>query len=190
MEQEYRDRIRDYLDYLYYDINKQQDYQLQSQGIFISKRKDYFNLRYNSSEFFLNWWLSKLNNRTILSNEICLDYDPPEKWNKVDIFRNVKHLISRLEKIKNRFDDITIWSTGSKGIHVHMFDTKMYKLEYCERIKMRLRYFEMLPMFKEFNDKIQKLYPERLKISENVTIALEHARHNKTNKIKTLIYKV
>ena len=110
-----------------------------------------------------NWWmLSKVNNRTILPNEIILDIDDDTERKR----------LNKLKKI-NTFLEFSgvyhkMYFTGSKGYHVHILLNK-----------------ELTPDERKFYTK--KFKVDELKISTRVMIALEFAPHWKTGRQKTEI---
>ncbi len=179
---------KQYLDYLYYKVNKQQEFYLQSQDKdgWFSKRYSYSQICHDTGNNKEKWWLDKVNARTILINEICLDYDPKEGWSKRDLLINVKGFVTKLKELK--CNHASVWDTTSQGYHVHIFNDTMYKMSYKQRRSYRLEIFDKFVMYKEFKGKLDTIYPERLKCSENVTINLEHAKHWKTGKTKRLLY--
>jgi hypothetical protein len=164
------DRKKEYLDFLYYKIGKQSDdFQLQIQkkdGMF-SKRKKYSEIGFEDDE----WWLDKVNARTILKNEVVLDFDRPE-GQSVDEFEGRVIDIS-IEIISNYNCKYAKFNSNS-GIHLHLFFNSMLKMNPQER--------------KAFRKKILIWFGgDRLKCTEKVTIALEFAKHWKSGKQKELI---
>ena len=57
-------------------------------------------------------FLDKANNRTILSNEIVIDIEDPNKFQEVS------------EQVRKDFKFYEIWKTGSKGYHIHLLFSK------------------------------------------------------------------
>jgi hypothetical protein len=99
-----------YLDYLHYKIDKQKNNlelafaSKNSNGDVIwSKWINYLDAQ--SDKYFL----SKVNNRTILPNEVVIDLEEPERFSEV------------IKKINEDFDDFLAYKTGSKGYHIHLF---------------------------------------------------------------------
>mgnify|MGYP001607309736 CR=1 FL=1 len=99
-----------WLDKLHYEKDKQQG-NLEVAYSFLDKEKTpkwskwrkYLDAQ--SDEKFL----SKVNNRTILPNEIVLDIEEPEKFNGI------------LEQVKRDFEFYSAYKTGSKGYHIHLW---------------------------------------------------------------------
>jgi len=147
-----------YLDKLFYEIGKQlYNFELQQQkrGGFFSKRR-----KYSDVGFSKNMWLIGANARTILGNELCLDFDPP-----------FEHLETAVAQLKNKWDTVNVFDSGSRGVHIHVFDKRIEKMSYDYREELR-QYW------------IKKYGADAQKSSERTTIALEYAPHWKTGRLK------
>jgi len=155
-----------YLDKLYYDKGKQlTDFELQVQkkGGFFSKRHNYRKVGFRRDPF-----LKTVNARTILKNEIVFDFDPPNKMTPETYKEKLTDIINLLKKT---FKDVHVFDTGSRGIHVHVYENKMFQMNIEERTEYRRQYLKI------FNADLQKA-------SERTTINIEYAPHWKTGKIK------
>lgn len=159
-----------YLDYLYYKIGKQAvDFELQQQEKdgFMSKRRKYSEIGFKKDQY----WLPRVNARTIMSNEIVLDLDPfPEESS--DSF---KERIERTKKevLKEKPDYWGIFQSN-RGVHIHLWYNKMFNWNYEKRKKCRIFF-------------INKYGADLAKSSERVTISLEFKNHWKSGKIKEMI---
>ena len=110
---------KEWLDVLYYDIGKQQgDFFISGlkktpDGEVISTKWK----KYSEVCFPLNPWDYKkidwVNQRQILPNEIVLDLEDKER------ILSIKEKLDRLFK-----DNYKIYSTGSRGYHIHIFFTQ------------------------------------------------------------------
>lgn len=152
---------KQWLDALYWDISKQyQDFKLsilkknKDGSVFSSKWYKYSECCFDTQKSPISF--EEINNRQILPNEIVLDLENKE---------SLKGVIEKLKKIKEPF---TVFDTGSRGVHIHIF---------CKR---QLTNDEKLKIIKKFDGDEQKI--------GNSTIALEYARHWKSRKIKEMIY--
>jgi hypothetical protein len=155
-----------YTDHIYYDVGRQLiDFELQQQKKdgFFSKRKKYRDVGFTKSR-----WLLYANARTILSNEIVLDFDI-EKKESIDNFE--KRILQTINVVKKYHRDVRPFYSGSKGVHVHIFDQELLKMNTYDREEHRES------MLKMFGADTQKK-------SERTTIALEYAPHWKTGKPK------
>src|SRR3989344_539455 len=78
--------IKPWLDYLYYNIGKQQyDFELQileKEGR-ISKRKKYSEICFDIDNKNNQWFIKKCNQRQILPNEIVLDLESKDQFNPI-----------------------------------------------------------------------------------------------------------
>jgi len=149
-----------WLDELYYNIGKQQyDFELQQQKKegFMSKRRKYSNVGFSK-----NPWLIYANARTLLGNELVLDFDPP-----------FDHLETCVAQLKKKWDKVYVFFSGSKGYHIHIFDKRIERMSYEHREELR-EYW------------IKKFGADWQKKSERTTIALEYAPHWKTGRLKEI----
>ncbi len=98
------------LDKLHYEKDKQQG----NLEIAFSFKDNNGNPKWSKWRKYLdvqgdNTFLEKVNNRTILQNEIVIDIEEPER------FENI------LEQIKKDFQFYSAYFTGSKGNHIHLW---------------------------------------------------------------------
>lgn len=176
--------IKNHLDYLYYKINRQNDYMLQQQTKdgFMSKRRPYSEIGFNCDEY----WIPRVNARTILKTELVLDYDPDGKLTKNELKLNIRHIVAKLKKFNP--DSVHVYDTSSKGYHIHVFFGRWYNIPLNEKVQLRKDMACSLPMWKQNKDGTMiRLNPDMQKMSENVMINLEHSKHWKTGKQKKLI---
>ena len=111
---------KEWLDKLYYDYGKQQyDFELcgmfkKGKDVIVSKWKKYSEivmpLDSNQSE-----QLWKINNRTILPNEIVLDIENPKMYPAI------------FNELMKRGFKFLAYKTGSKGYHIHIFFRKGFQ---------------------------------------------------------------
>ena len=111
---------------------------------------------------------SEATHRTLLKNEIVLDYDPFNNETLEELKIRVKEVCNNLTKHKIQFK---CYSTGSRGYHIHIFRKEMFLLNREKRIEVR-------------NEFINYYKAEAQKNTENVPIALESVPHWKSGKIK------
>jgi len=170
---------------LYYEIGKQKtDFELQiawkdEHGEQMWSRRKSFLMLHTLEE---PEWIQRANNRTFLKNEIVLDYDriiPPEKVMKDP------QILAAQTWCNREGHQYSIFHTGSKGVHFHIY------IDFLSKMKVKNR--------KEYREKVisllcgdQALIPnfsgDYAKISDNVPIALEFCPHWKTGKPKRLMY--
>lgn len=101
-------------------------------------------------------FLEKVNNRRILPNEIVLDIEDPRLYPVA------------LLKVKEDFEFYSVYKTGSRGYHIHLW----FKDEISKEEKEAV---------------IQIYQTDKQKASDRNMIALEHFPHWKTNISKTLV---
>jgi len=106
--------------------------------------------------------------RTILINEIVLDFDPLKGENELSLTYRVKQVCKDLKRKKISYE---CYTTGSRGFHIHIWVEDMFFMNAKDRQKFRCN------IIKFFNAELQKN-------SENVPIALENVPHWKSGKIK------
>lgn len=112
--------------------------------------------------------IEKASHRTLLSNEIVLDFDPEPNETFEDLTRKVKRVCYDLKKKKVVYD---CYFTGSRGYHIHIFVKDMLLMDREERRDFRIN------LIKFFGAELQKN-------SEGTAIAIEGVPHWKTGKIK------
>ena len=132
----------------------------------MSRRKKYSEIGFERNL----WWLERVNARTILKNEIVLDFDPDKNETQEQFEERILKLASLIKGIS---PDYTIFNSN-RGIHVHIFTNKLLAMDERERVEYRIK------IIKQFGTDL-------LKASERVTISLEYAPHWKSGKINELI---
>lgn len=175
------------------DINRYHRIQFQIQDMKnekMSKRVSIFELAH-MSEDLQKWWINKVNARTILPCELCLDYDPNKNWTKKQMVKALKRMDYEFKKYKQLYKiwevKIYIFDSGGRGIHVHIFNPYLFHLNEQKRKSHRLEWFDRFILYKGEDDVIK---PELLKISERVTINLEYSKHYKSGKLKKLLREI
>jgi P4 family phage/plasmid primase-like protien len=119
-------------------------------------------------------FIEKVNNRTLLTNEIVIDLDL--KINET-IAQLKKRYTNTLQQLKADGYKFEAYFTGSKGYHIHLFFTKLATLKKNDREKLRGVIIE------KYNGDLQK------KI-DKCMIALENTPHWKTGNLKELLEEV
>lgn len=151
---------KEWLDYLYYKIgNQNYDFVLQiheKEGI-ITKWRKYSEICFDPEDSWNKWFLSRVNHRQILPIEVALDLEKKEQ---------LKPIVKELKKLIVKF---YVFSTGSRGYHIHIFFNRELTQEEKSSI---IKYFGA----------------DEQKSSNRTMIALEFAPHWKSKKIKELIY--
>jgi len=148
--------IKEWLDNLFYNVG-QQKYDLYLQyskkdGIKTKWRK-YSEICFDCENPKNKWFLEHVNQRQILPIEIVLDLEEEGQ---------LKPTIEKLKKLGIIF---YVFSTGSRGFHIHIFFTR----ELSKKEKLRIiKYFEA----------------DTQKASKKCLISLEYAKHWKSGKIK------
>ncbi|MFA5992764.1 MAG: hypothetical protein WC796_03595 [Candidatus Pacearchaeota archaeon] len=151
--------VKEWLDKLFYQIGKQQyDYFLQFSEVngVKTKWRKYSEICFDYENPKNKLFLSIVNQRQILPCEVVLDIENKEQ---------LPIIISELNKIGLTF---YVFSTGSRGYHVHLFFNRA------------LSQAEKIAIIKYFKTDIQKA-------SNKTLIALEFAKHWKSGKIKELV---
>lgn len=156
---------KSWLDKVYYDIGKQQDdffvagtYKKNGE-IGFSKWKKFsdavFPIDFDGTceEWKKQKFFEQINQRQILSHEVVLDLEERD---------SMSGIVKDLKKKKIEF---SVWDTGSKGYHIHMFYDKELKEE------------EKLAIIKYYK-------ADEMKSGPKVLIALESEKHWKSGKIK------
>lgn len=150
-----------WLDQLFYDVGKQQyDFKLcglkkMSDGSTkATKWKKYSEVCFDF-EPWETWKIQWVNNRQILPNEIVIDIEDKDREN----------LIRICEKLEEKGLVFTVYDTGSKGYHIHIFSSE----ELTKEDKLRW---------------VRGFKADELKVHESTMIALENTPHWKTGKLK------
>ncbi len=176
-----------FLQWLFYKVLKQSNIetfqvQMQEQNGFMSKRRNAFGTMHAEKGDGEYWWLERVNARTILPNEICLDWDPWSNESTTDFKMRLETTINRL---KQDFEEgrlgneaiLIISDTGSRGTHASIFRYDFLATP---------RSYDNLKKYKEY---VIGVYgAELLKASDKVTINLECSKHWKTGNLKRIIY--
>ena len=160
-----------FLDKLFYEFDKQQGnlelayaYLDKEGNPKFSKWKKYLEAQ-SDYKFIL-----KVNNRTILPNEIVLDIEEPERFSEV------------LKGVKKEFEFYEAYKTGSKGYHIHLWFSQDLTQE------------EKLYVIKEYGCDEQKASTRCMIALENVphwktgnikTLIEEKEGFNETKKLKS-----
>ena len=110
----------------------------------------------------------KATHRTILENEIVLDFDPLRNETIEELKKRVKQIFKDIENKKIYFK---CYFTGSRGYHFHIYRYDMFFMSKYQRQEYR-------------NLFIDYYKAEAQKNTENVPIALEGVPHWKSGKIK------
>jgi len=160
-----------YLDFLYYIIGKQKtdfELQIQNQNGMMSKRRKYSDIGFAKEE----WWLSKVNARTLLKNEIVLDIDPNDGETQEQLQDRCVGIVKTLYQY-----DLSQYGIfkSNRAIHIHCFFNTLFSIKENKRKEIRQK------ILKKFGADLQKS-------SERATIALELAPHWKNGKKKEMIY--
>jgi hypothetical protein len=148
-----------WLSYLFYELGGQNcDFELQilEKDGKRSKRKKYSEVCFDSENRWNKWFISKVNQRQILPFEIVLDFEDKER---------LPLTVKELQELKIIF---YVFSTGSRGYHVHTF----YNKNLSEQEKLKI---------------IKHFLADTQLASNRHMIALEFAPHWKSGKIKELI---
>lgn len=163
----YKDKKRvQWLDTLYYDIGKQATNFRICHNYFINGRKKFSRwINYLDSTIQER---REATHRTLLKNEVVLDFDPRKGETRKDLKCRVK---SCLKWIKKKKISYKCYDTGSRGYHVHIFLERMFFMNSEKRRTARTN------IARYFGAELQKN-------SENVTIALEGVSHWKSGKKK------
>jgi len=147
-----------WLDYLYYKIGKQNcDFYLQyseKEGIKTKWRK-YSEACFDYETPKNKWFLERVNQRQILPNEIVLDLEERGQ------------LIPSVDSLDKLGWTYYVFSTGSRGFHIHIFFNTNLSVE---DKKMVIEYFGA----------------DMMKMGEKTLIALEYSKHWKSGKLKNL----
>lgn len=174
----------DWLCRLYYDIGEQfTDFELQiawkdETGTQMwSRRKSFLQL----ATLHEREWIERANNRTLLKNEIVLDYD--RVITEEDVLKQGDILATITWCEKNNYQ-YAVYHTGSRGVHFHIFINNLAFMKSHYRNETRK---QIIARFCGSNAFIPNFSGDYQKISDKVPIALEGAKHWKTGKPKVLI---
>lgn len=163
---------KSFIDFLYYDLGRQwTNFRICCAWIGDDGKRNYSRWkRYLDAQRDL-FFCSKANNRTLLINEIVLDYDQdkddPKSW---------ETYLEIIQNLKDRGLKLQAYATKSRRArHIHLF----FGVEFAskpreERNKIRLG------LAREFHCDLSLA-------SDNHMIPLEHTPHWKTKEIKSLL---
>jgi len=148
---------KSWLDKLHYDFDKQRG-NLEVAQAFLDKEK---NPKWSKWKKYLEAqgdekFLSKVNNRTILPNEVVLDIEDTEKFSEIH------------EKVKKDFKFYSVYKTGSRGYHIHLW-------------------FDQDLTNEEKGAVIEEYKTDKQKAGKKCLIALENCPHWKTGNLKTIL---
>lgn len=151
---------KEWLDYLYYFVNKQQDfalcglYKLSNGEVRATKWASYHKAVF-PVDINEGWKLNKINQRQILACEVVLDLESRE---------GIGEIIQTLEKLKIEH---YVYDTGSRGFHVSLF----FSRDLIQKEKEKV--------ISIFDADLQKSF-------DRTMIALEYVPHWKSQKIKEI----
>lgn len=118
------------------------------------------------------WWVERVNNRLIAKQELVLDYDPEPNETPESFQQRLK---GHLEAHRNYDSKIMgIFSTGSRGSHIHILVPKLIFKDNMDRELMKAYWI-----------KLNQADPTKAK--SRCMIACECGPHWKTGKPKRLI---
>ena len=137
----------------------------------------FYNYKVDNEKRFSKWVhyldaeekdINKATHRTILNNEVVLDFDPE----KNQTLEELKLIVLKVtDDLKSKNIEYECYSTGSRGFHIHIFIYEMFSMTKNERYDFRLKL-------------ISHYGAEKLKANDNSPIALENIPHWKSGKIK------
>ena len=155
-KQEQQISKKQFLDYLFYEVGKQQyNFYLQcsKQDGGKTKWRKYSEVCFDAENEKNKWFIENCNQRQILPCEVVLDLEDKEK---------LEPTIKELKELNIYF---YVYSTGSRGYHIHIFFNRVLTTQ------------EKLAIIRHFHADEQKAV-------EKTLIALENATHWKSEKIK------
>lgn len=165
-------QIRAWLTFLYYTVNKQHtDIDLQQtwtspEGeIMWGKRKKLSEILFEDQIE----WLSNCTNRTMFSNEIILDIDPKPDETQEQFKQRIIQLLTERDTETTKL----VWSTGNRGIHIHLYDCRLGLMTTHEREAVRTKLCER--------------FGAEHKVSDKVPIMMEWSLHRKSGRPKQVI---
>lgn len=126
-------------------------------------------------------WISRVNNRTLLKNEVVLDFDRVILPERVLDDLQVASAITWAEKHNHPY---SVFHTGSKGVHVHIFIKELAFMKQHTRYEARQK---IVARFCGDISFVPNFSGDYAKVSDKVPIALEFVPHWKSGKPKTLI---
>lgn len=176
-----REKGRDeLLSIIYYQIGRQStNYNLQHSRITEegdhtwTRRKTFLDIDPQHNR----WFVENANHRQILKNEIILDFDRVIPIESVMVDKDIRRLLCELDLV----NDVTysVWHTGSKGVHVHIYLQALRAHSRRDRERLRRAFFDEFEWFSGV---------DKLKASDAHMIALEHTPHWRTGRMKTLVF--
>lgn len=120
-----------------------------------------------------DWWVARINNRLIAKEEIILDMDPDKNETQDTFFSRCQ--IQNAEVEEKMLRVLGTFTTGSRGIHIHLLYPELHK--YSPRHREGLR-----------AAMIKSARADMAKSTERVMIALEGTSHWKTGGEKVLLW--
>lgn len=152
-----------WLSTLYYSIGKQTDMFLQIHTLpgkdkqeKCSKWKHYlYGLEPDN-----DWFLIKCNHRSVLTNEIVLDFDG--KMSNV-LFMSAIRILTKQHQLR--------WAAYNATNHLHIYDNELFMLNNVQRKMYKL-------------DMIKRFHADEHKAIDRVMIACEYAPHWKRGQVK------
>lgn len=162
-----------WLSILFYNIGKQFTNDMQVQYSYIKGKDKIFLKRQHVLDVIGKNY--NFCHRTLLKNEIIIDLDP----NCDDDTLQFKMIYKRIHiSLINMGYPHIIYFTGSRGLHVNIYDKEMFLMNKNERINHR---HKICSMFLSNYD--------HLVCNENHMIAMEYCPHWKTGNLKTELIK-
>lgn len=153
--------IKSWLDFLFYDVGKQQ-YNFRVNGlkkkedgsVYSTKWKSYMEI-ISPIDFNEDHKIKFINNREMLPCEVVIDLEQEKGINEI------------IKKIEDDELYFYVFKTGSRGFHIHIF------------FSMNLSNNEKMSIIKRYGGDEMKAY-------NGTTIALEYSPHWKTGRTKEL----
>lgn len=118
---------------------------------------------------------SLINNRTLMHDEIVLDFDSDTEKAKADS----ENVMARLNGVRG-IEDCKRYFSGSKGYHVHLKCYRMEDFDKIQRKAFRLNFLKSIDLDGSMKVDLQKSI-------DDSPIALENTPHWKTGRLKQLV---
>lgn len=164
---------------LYYQLGKQatnfalQHSHKEGEETIWTKRHTFLELCEDPTKY--EWFIQHCNHRQILQNEIILDFDRTIDNTLED--EDIKEIVRILKQDHWRF---CVYHTGSRGVHIHIFNEHLILKKSIDREKYRTAFINVL------QERLAKGL-DLQKASDKTMIALENTPHWKTGIKKTII---
>lgn len=126
-----------------------------------------------------SWIVEQCNHRQILQNEIILDFDRPIPVLTALEDPEIKTVLELLDHDDLRY---CIYHTGSKGLHIHIYNNTLAQKNKAQREAFRQQY--ITEVFRSTRN-IQNI--DLQKANDSTMIALEYVPHWKTGQPKILL---